>query len=327
MIEENEEYEVDTRIGTADKEVEKDPRAIIAENYDKQEYGEPEPEEVEEELSGDVVEMWVDGEKKDVAVEDTVEIKVSGRERRVLKDKVDAAGGIDMYQKRVATEEGFKEMTEGRKQLNRDKEQLESQKQQLAEMQAKIDELSAKDVQKKEDLPVGDQAEAVRKYHEALFDGDDEAADKAFIQLNEGKGAEATPVDVDDIAKQAATQARKEIAADQYTKDVNSINDKFVESYPDIVDDHRLYEMARIEAKKLQAENPGMALDVVMSTAGDSIMEWSGKNVRTIDSKKDAKRAMNTPRASTGRSKAPPAPRHQTNSEYVQELRTQRGLG
>lgn len=336
MGKENEEkYEVDPEFKEKEQEKPKDPRLEIAESYAKREYGEEpteEPkeevkEEPKEELSGETVELRVDGNKKQVPIEDTVEIKINGDTRRVTKEKVDDAGGVELYQKRIATEEGHKALSADRKQLQQDRIALDLQAKKLEEMQKKIDELSVKDVQK-DDLSKDDQREKARKYREALFEGDDEVADQAILDLIEPDAKAIPEINPEDLINKAAARAEESLLAKQHEQQIADINTRFEAEYKDVVEDKNLYELARMKAKEIRDEDPNKPLEQVMKEAGDSVMEWSGKlQSSTLDEKRESKRALNTPKAATGRAKPKPAPKESTPSEYVAEIRKMRGQG
>jgi len=326
-----EEYEVDPEFKEEAQEKPKDPRLEIAEAYAKREYGDKPTEEpkedVKEEPSGETVEIRVDGNKKQVPIEDTVEIKINGDTRRVSKDKVDDAGGVDVYQKRIATEEGFKALTADRKQLQQDRTALDLQAKQLEAMQKKIDELSVKDVPKN-DLPTGDQLEKARKYREAMFEGDDEVADQTILDLITTDAKAIPEINPEDLINKAAARAEELLLAKQHEQQIVDINTRFETEYKEVVEDKNLYELARMKAKEIRDEDPNKPLEQVMKEAGDSVMEWSGKlQSSTLDEKRESKRALNTPKAATARSKPKPTPKADTPSEYVAKLRAARGQG
>jgi hypothetical protein len=301
-------------------------RDRIAKEYQEREYGSEEETAPEEEAEEETV--------PEEELSEEIEVKVNGKTRMVLREKVESAGGLDVYQKRLAAEEGMQQVTNERR-------QVQAERQQLRDDQQKFHQWQQKQLQKDKSPPQGGTEEKesppeggsdvkvmAQKYREALYDGNDDKADEIFAQMAKAQGAQpATPnVNPDEIANQVLERTRKKMQEDQRTKDVRAGQKLFSEKFNDIAQDPRLFEMTNSETVRVQNENPDWSPQEVIEEAGSRIRSWAEDHhmIRRND-KLDKKRAINTPRAASGRANSKPAPQPMSNRDYVknqQKLRT-----
>jgi len=311
----------------------KDPRSEIAEkferthrNFSAEQPSDPDADEGDDEAAPAEPEM--------------ITVKVNGKERQVDKAKVDAAGGVEIYQKQLAANEGLRQLSEDRKLLDQEITRIRQEREALEQQMA---ELSRPKPDAERDLPEidGDQLQALKQkasgFREALFDGDEDKADEILTELLiEAQKNPATPNDAESVVESAASKAVQMIEQDNHRKSLINAFEALQSDYSDIVDDPRLWNMTDAETVLVKREHPEWTPDKIMREAGDRIRQWrdtrSGEqppkpgNGTTIDDKRQEKRQLSTPSGGSRRSQPKPAPKPETNSEYIQRLRQQRGL-
>jgi hypothetical protein len=295
-----------------------DPRKAIYEKFDQ------EQRDKEQTVDEDGI---VD---KEIIEEEYLTVKVNGKERQVEKQKVEDAGGVESYQKRLAADEGLRELSENRKLFDSRVTDLQNYERQLLEREQQLSHRDVEQIQA--DLPnVGDQAQDLsakaKAYREALLDGEEETADKLLSELlHEAQPKVATPViDKGEIVNEAKNLALREIQQENYQSNLKDAYSQFSEDYPEIIEDPRLYQITDAETKVIQRENPDWDITKVMTEAGNRVREWRGitpSNKNRIEEK----RQLSTPRASSGRQKPKATPKQESNSEYITKLRKARGL-
>lgn len=290
-----------------------------------------------------------------------VTVKVNGKERQVEKSKVDAEGGVDVYQKRLAAEEILREAAENRKVVNNEITRLREREEAFAERERLFKEkesaLSKLDAQTQQnhDLPDknGDQhqdlTDKARAVREAIFSGDEDGADKALLALLETAKTHSTGTD-DDLSTLSQRAAEEAVALMESKSDqanLRSAYQQFQKDYPDIDTSPRLRDMADRETQIIRDEHPDWGYSQIMKEAGKRVTEYlawqsrdndeenssindgkgsDGKDEDGTRRKIDEKRKIQTPRASTGRQKPDTGLKKETNSEYIVRLRKERGL-
>ena len=310
-------------------------REQIAQNYQKRQ---------EEELG-----IVREEEPAEKPVEpEMVEVKVNGQTRQVDAGKIEEAGGIDIYQKRLAAEDGLKTLSNGRKELAQSQQDFQKkqdefyqwQEEEKKKLQTQSVAPSIQDGHEvSSDLPVGDQnKELAKEYREALYNGENDKADEILTRMAtvikaQPQGATQPVVDPEEIKRDATDLAVKQIEQNQLEKDIDQAKTAFDEKYSDIKSDPALFDMADQKTIGIHNEHPDWTPQQVIEESGRQVREWVD-NVRgqsasgkTTQSKLEAKRNLQSPKAGTGRSTSPPEPKQETNSEYIQKLRKSRGLG
>lgn len=316
---------------TSSQEKPLDPREAIAQKYHERTHGKkPEPE-VEAKDPKEAAQKPVSTEPERIPV------KVNGRELMVDKAKVEAAGGVELYQKTVAVNEGFKN-------LAHEKKLIEAERARLAEERKRIEEsrstppsppVPGDSKTASQDLP-GDGdlrqklAEGAKRYREALLDGNDKASDQALLELLDlTKGAGNVPPPQVPVPKinedEIADRAVKLLSERSYVNELKASTNRLFEDHPEVLSDQRLFRAVDAETDVVAQEHPEWTPAQVIPEAYKRVTSWMGRPEEG-NSKLTEKRSLNTPSASTGRSTPPPAPRKQTGSDYVAQLRKQRGL-
>lgn len=297
-------------------------------------------------------EMALGGDKKpanDAEVEEeptlapepeTVTVVINGEKKQVDKAKVDKAGGIDIYQKRRATEEGLQNLSNQRKILEQERLNFEQKQQDFADAQEQH-RLSVQDGIKENtnnDLSDDGQAELFDNYHQALINGDDSEAKELFFKLNpkaQSEQSATSKINEDEIIDKAADIAGQRLAEKARDKEIADSNVDFRVNHPDIASDKHLYQMARNETVTVQMEHPDWSPSRVIEEAATRTETWYEQQVGKVkDTETTAnknvkiqnKRKVSAGKSVGGKSTPPPPPKQETNSEYVTRLRKQRGL-
>lgn len=302
-----------------------DPRERAASSRHEQMGYDPEDDDV-------VISDTLDDEPEVVEEESkTVEVKINGETLFVDREKIDKAGGIDIYQKRRGAEEGLQSLSNQRKMFKQEQNEFALQQALFAEGQR----LSTQDGIKKEtNVPpnIGERKELVKQYHQAMYDGDDEKANELFLELNQGMQAPqvVTPkINEELIVEKAATRTRQRIAQELRAEEQQKANASFADDHPIVAGDTKLFDMASQETVNLQVQHPDWSPAKVISEAARTVEKWyegvSGGNT-TADDKLADKRTISAVKTASGRSTPPPPIKHETNSDYITKLRKQRGL-
>jgi hypothetical protein len=315
-----------------DFEVMDDPRQAIAKKFeekhrkfDENAEDEPESEEsvVESEETADIIDLEA------ARIPEMVTIKVNGRELEVEKERVDKAGGVQAYQKEVAVSEGFKEIAAQKKHLEQKEAELLAREQRIQAQTLPVQGVSPQ--QPPADLPVqGDQSieELAQQYHTALLDGDDEQRDKLFARITAANRVTEKPIDVAALINQATQNAVQIIEARNQDNLIRQAQDDLKTSHPELLTDELLFRSVDLESEIVARDNPHWSPGQILNKAYANVVDWKGEHkTDSMVEKETRKRAMNRPKASTGRASAPPPPPTRTDSDYVAELRKQRGLG
>lgn len=266
------------------------------------------------------------------APDEMVTVKINGKEKKVSRAKVDEAGGLDIYQKRLAAEENMRTAADERRRNQEYEQQLVAKAQ---ELQRYEQEIQKRATQQPASSPPsdGETKQMAREYHEAMLNGDLDKADELLIKL-QGAQRQATP-DTDAIARKAAAEARAAINEERRQEQrvrfeqerVDAVQ-RFESEFADIAEDPELREWADQKTIKILRDNPGLSPAQVIDEAARQVREALGKNVPAAEtsSKLDAKRSMTNVKGGSTRAAPRPVPKPPSNSQYVENLRKQRGL-
>ena len=320
----------------SDEEDEDDPVEDEEENSDPKEEKQSTDNESSDDDSDDSDESdeSEEDEEEESSKEEMVVVKINGKTREVEKSKVDAVGGVANYQKIVAADEQFREAAESRKILEEHAEFLQHKERELAEKEKSLsnpgrdssttDELPLSGVQSKEAL------KQARLYREALFNGDEDAADEHLAKLVEANRADSTGKNEEDVIKEATDRALQVINEQREQEELKRAVSMFNEEYADVVSDPRLWKMADEETVVLKREHPNWTAEQILTEAGERIRSWRGtpkeEEASSMSEKRAEKQRLSNVKASSVRKPAPQtAPKTVSSSDYVQRLKRQRG--
>lgn len=264
------------------------------------------------------------------AASERVTVQVNGKQFTVPKADVDAAGGIDAYQKQRAATMALSEAGELRRQAHAEREAALKLKADL-EARASAHATGAAPVGTP---PQGASGAAVQAQAEemvsALFSGDRAKAAKAVADIlsrSQNPGA----LDPSAVAAQVAAQQRqpaqppqRQRSADE-VQQINETNEMMRAEFADILADKELEALALGRFRKMLAdpENHGRLMKDVAREAASGIRErYVNPRQRVVD----IKRSQLPPQPSgSGRApaevEAPPMPR---GSSYVEALNARR---
>jgi hypothetical protein len=264
-------------------------------------------------------------------------VKILGVPRQVPQSKIDAAGGIENYQIRIAAQEQMERNAHERAQIEARKAALDERERQMLQP-AGIPATDSQESQTPDrSTPTdGQNLEAkARQYQEAVYD-DAADAPSIFVQaVNEAADAAVQKA----LARgrpfnEAALreQVKEDVLAEQRKAKIVKAGRALIESHPELQHDDpnydpRMYTAIDDETVVLARQHPEWEPDKVVQEAFDTISKWKGSpQPETMSDKQAQKRAMNRPRAGNKRYTPPPPPPRQTNSDYVQQERKRRGL-
>lgn len=268
-------------------------------------------------------------------IDDDVVVKVNGKERKVPRSKVDAAGGIDAYQKNAAASEMLNQAAAEKRRLMDIEAELEKRRKQLLTAEQEINQRSQTPQAPPPDK--GEMKKLAKQYHEAVFNGEMDQADDLLIQLQAAQ-IPATP-DENKIVRKAVAEARaeadrerREEQAKMFRKELNEELSAFNDNYGDIASDPELLEMANQKTAKIFRSNAGKGPKEIISEAVREVREWMkekgiSKHEQKTEDRQERKRSLNPVRSATARSAPKPQQKALSNSDYVEMLRKQRGLG
>lgn len=185
-----------------------------------------------------------------------VEVVVNGQKKQVLKSKVDAAGGLETYQKNVAADEKLRlAAEEARKnaeeadRLRRDREEFDKQRaDNLKASEEKNDQLSDEDADEIDDL-------SDDEITKMLYSGEKDEAKKAVRVLRGAKkeGSQSnkalTPEQTKEIEDRASAQA-------EWNIEKRLANEHFESEYADIKTDPVQFDYCNSYTAMLVKEHP-----------------------------------------------------------------------
>jgi hypothetical protein len=264
---------------------------------------------------------------------DEVTVKINGKERKVPREKVEEAGGVQAYQKQAAAAEELRLAKDERRRLQDMEQQLVQKAQQLQAYEQQISQRAVQQPASPPPAQAGELKQMATQYHEAVLNGDIETASELLIKL-QGAQKQATP-DADAIARKAAQEARAAMQQERQQERQQAFERerleavaKFEEEFSDIAEDPELRDFADMKTTKILKEHPEWSPAKIIGEAARQVREALGKPVKSdsTTSKLDAKRSMTTVRGGSARATPKPAPKAPTRSQYVENLRKARGL-
>lgn len=309
-------------------DVPEDPREAIAKRFSEQRNAElgvptedvPQPEALADGLgdgNGDVDTEWVT-------------VKVNGREKQVEKSRVDAAGGIDAYQKNAAASELLNQAAAERRAIQVRADELARREREIAEREARATQQVATPpatTKQPTDLKA-----TAQRYHDALLDGRLDEASEIFLELQSGT---QNAIPADEVARRAAEQAEQRIVERQQReraveaeKDRLKAVEQFSERFPKIASDPMLVTLTDRTTLQVRQEHPEWSPSKIIDEAASRVLKWAGeRNGAPSAGNAAGKRGMSPPvRGGSARVANRPAPPPQTGSQYVANLRKARGL-
>lgn len=268
--------------------------------------------------------------------DEEITIKVNGRERQVLRSKVDAAGGIEAYQKNAAASEMLNQASAEARRVREQAEALAIRERDIADREQRLKQaLDTKPTPPTEPpTDAGALKSLARQYHEAMLDGDFEKADELLLQINAAQ-SNATAIDPEEIANRAVQRARAELEADERRKaaerfeaDRQAAVASFPVKHKDLASNPDAFGLVDAKTIEVHREHPDWSAAAIIDEAASRARALI-KSVSTspaASTKLEAKRSMTQIRGGSARTVPQPAPAPQTKSNYVAELRRQRGL-
>lgn len=262
-----------------------------------------------------------------------VSVKVNGKERLVPAAKVTEAGGLDVYQKRLAAEERLQEASVQRKQLEQQHSELQRkvaefqnwQQQQVARLAQEKAALAQQSRTPQADPQSQEEAKTLAKRHiQALIDGEDDLAADLLLQLQ----ARNTPrINVEEIEQRAVSRVQAMQRKQAWDAEHSAALNEFKERYSDVMANPRLVEVADQYTIQLQRD-PNLTPRQILQAAGDYARQYrdeiAGSRGDSGSGRSEAKRAMSVARAATGRNPTPTA-RSTSPSDYIESLKASRG--
>jgi len=311
-----------------------DPRMRIAKKHDEKHrnFLENDESEVVTDESADII----DEPDNDPEM---VEVKVFKQTRMVDADKIDKMPGdtreerIQAYQKAQAVDQGMRDNARQRETNLSRTAALDERERLVAVQEALLPTPGATEATPPVDLPTsqGDQSidELARRYQEAVYDGE-ENAPELLAKLVKSAKDQNTPID----EQAMITRAADELERRDRRKKVTAATTELIEDHPELNKDDdrfdpRLWTAIDDETTVVERQNPEWEPDKVLDEAYTRISKWKGDTHKTesMTDKAEAKRNMNRPRANSGRYIKPPPPPARTASDYVADLRKNRGQG
>lgn len=263
--------------------------------------------------------------------DEMVTVKILGDFRQVPKSKVEAQGGVENYQIRVAAQEQMERNAHERQALEARKAALDEQERRMAAQAPAIPATDSQSGQTpaRSTRTDGQNLEAMaRRYQEAVYDDADEApsilADMIATAAQTGQ-----TFDSDALRRQVKEDVLKEQRQAKIVKASHALIDTHPElNAKDPKFDPRTFQAIDNETLVVEREHPEWEPEEVVQEAFDRIQKWKGgaPKPETMSEKQAEKRAMTRPRVGTQRYTPPPPPPRQTNADYVAAERKRRGL-
>jgi hypothetical protein len=300
--------EVDAAEDQAEEAVVDDPRSAIYKKYDEERRAELSPE------------------SEAIKEDEEIVVKVNGKEKHVLRSKVDAAGGIDAYQKNAAASERLNQATEMERKAKEEQVRIDQAREFLLQQARDLDNKKTQ-----QEAQAIDVKGLTKQYHEAFFDGDMEKAEDLFLELQAAH--KATPADKEVIAAEAVRRARQEIMAEHHAEVAQrfaTLRDEAVRAFLSedsiITRDPNLLQMVDAKTGEIHKANPNWEPAKIIDEAAKDVKEWVSKVTKGSYDKMAEKRKIDVLKGGSVKATTKPVPKPQTNNEYIQSLRRSRGL-
>lgn len=182
---------------------------------------------------------------------------VNGRQVEMTEEQYDR-----QVQKALAGDERLRQAAERERQLALREQQLNQQSQQSRQ-------------QPPSGASSADFDKALAEYHDALLEGDTDAARQKLGEVFQAGRQSSTP-NIEDLVSTVATRVAQTQAQERHRESVLSAWDKFQTEYADIADDDGLLAYADTQIKRLRAENPDRKPEVLFMEAGRLTRERLG---------------------------------------------------
>lgn len=182
---------------------------------------------------------------------------VNGRQVEMTEEQYDR-----QVQKALAGDERLRQAAEYEQRLRQREQQLNQQAQQSR--QQPPSGASSVDFDK-----------ALAEYHDALLEGDTDAARQKLGEVFQAGRQSSTP-NIEDLVSTVATRVAQTQAQERHRESVQSAWDKFQTEYSDIANDDGLIAYADTQIKRLRAENPNGDPEFIMLEAGRLTREKLG---------------------------------------------------
>ncbi len=271
-----------------------------------------------------------------VSPDDEITVKVNGKERQVPRSKIDAAGGIEAYQKNAAASELLNQASAEARRVKEEAEQLERRRRELDEREQRLSQAAAVKQPAPTELPAANadaQKSLVREYHDAMLDGDIDKAGELLIQINAASAT--TAANPDDIANRAVLRVKEELTAEQRRKKAAEFEanrlaavDEFKTKHKDLASNPDAFGLVDSKTIEVHREHPDWDAKAIIDEAANRVRKLiqSVATPSTTDEKLEAKRSRTQVNGGSARVVNRPALKPQSNSDYVASLRRQRGL-
>lgn len=270
--------------------------------------------------------------------DDEITVKVNGKERKVTREKIDAAGGVDAYQKNAAASEILNQASAEARRVKEESEALERRRQELDAREQRLSQATPQPAttptpRLPTEEPAGANKTLARQYHDALLDGDIDKADELLLKINAAPGA--TAINPEEIATRAVRQAKAELTAEDRKKQAARFEAERQEAaaefpikHKDLASNPDAHNMVDDKTLEVYREHPDWGPKAIVDEAADRVRKMikAVAAPTTTSEKLDLKRRSANLRTGSARSVNRPAPKPQTNSEYVANLRAARGL-
>ena len=284
---------------------------------------------VETDDSGDIIKPTHDQSATSQDVE-MVNVKIRGDVRSVPKSKVDAQGGVENYQIRIAAQEQMEQNAHERAANEARTLSLDARERQQAERTAAIpamDSQTGQDPDRSTQLDGQNLEEMARQYQEAVYD---DAEGAPSILANMVKTAAQTGQQTFDEVK-FRKQVKEDVLADQRQAKIVKASHELIKAHPelnqrDVAFDPRMYSAIDSETNVVEREHVDWEPSEVVQEAYKRIQKWKGlPQPETMSEKQAQKREMNRPRVGSQRFQPPPPAPRASNSDYVAATRKARG--
>lgn len=257
-------------------------------------------------------------------------VKILGVDREVPQSKIDAAGGVENYQIRIAAQEQMERNAHDRAANEARSQALDERDRRQAAVQAEIPAMDSQQSQSpdRSTQTDGQTLEAkARQYQEAVYD---DAADAPSILVDMVQTAANAGTKFDENAFRQ--KVKEDVLAEQRQAKIVKASHALIAAHPELNQrdskfDPRMFDAIDNETLVVEREHGDWDPDEVVEEAYQRISKWKGSpQPETMSDKQAQKRAMNRPRVGTQRYAPPPPPPRQTNSDYVTQERKRRGL-
>lgn len=284
---------------------------------------------IETDDSGDIIKPTHDQSATPQGVE-MVNVKIRGDVRSVPKSKVDAQGGVENYQIRIAAQEQMEQNAHERAANEARTLSLDARERQQAERTAAIpamDSQTGQDPDRSTQLDGQNLEEMARQYQEAVYD-DAEGAPSILANMVK-TAAQAGNKAFDEV--KFRKQVKEDVLGEQRQAKVVKASLALIKAHPelnqrDVAFDPRMYNAIDTETTVVQREHADWEPDEVVQEAYNRIQKWKGMpQPETMSVKQAQKREMSRPRVGSQRYTPPPPPPRATNSDYVAATRKARG--